>query len=93
LKLPSVDYSRGLPGALWNFEEAQLKRLVEAETAAPSIRGIFVFDDKKQIIGRITGQEGEIVDSLLPEDTGSMKEGKLEYVEGTEKNSVGRVVV
>jgi methyl-accepting chemotaxis protein len=84
---------QSLPGALWNFEEAQLKRLVEAETAAPSIRGIFVFDDKKQIIGRITDQEGEIVDSLLPEDTGSMKEGKLEYVEGTEKNSVGRVVV
>ncbi len=83
---------QGLPAAMWNFEIARLTQLVETETAAPSIKGIFVFDDKKLIIGRMTDQQGGIVESPFQEVAGSMQEGKLEYVDGTERKPVGRVV-
>lgn len=51
---------QNLPAAVWNFDEVQLKNVVEAEAAAPSVRGIFVFDDSKLLLGRMTSETGDL---------------------------------
>lgn len=84
---------QNLPAAVWNFDEVQLKNVVEAEAAAPSVRGIFVFDDSKLLLGRMTSETGDLVNSPPPEALENYQEVKLNYIDGEDQKTVGRVIV
>ena len=58
---------QNLPAAVWNFDEVQLKNVVEAEAAAPVCARHFVFDDSKLLLGRMTSETGDLVNESAPE--------------------------
>lgn len=86
---------QSLPAVVWNFDEIQLRNVVESESAAPSVRGVFVFDGTKQLLGRMTSESGELISSPLPEGDalGNHREEQLIYTDESEKTTVGRVIV
>jgi len=85
--------TQSLPSTLWNFELDQMDRIVLSEVYAQEVRGIFVFDKNNLVLGRITDDQGEIVEAELPSDLVTMKEVPLSFIDGGEENIVGRVVV
>jgi methyl-accepting chemotaxis protein len=82
-----------VPSTLWNFEAEQLKSIVESETSNDAVLGIFIYDDKKLILGRLKSDTGTISDAKLPENLKSMREEKLTYEENGKLNVVGRIVL
>ena len=85
--------TQSLPSSLWNFELDQMERIVLSEVYAQEVRGIFVYDKNNLVLGRITDDQGEIVEAELPSDLVTMKEVPLSFIDGGEENIVGRVVV
>ncbi len=82
-----------LPATLWNFETDQMISIVESEVSAGEIKGVFVFDNKKLVLGRITDDLGEVADSILPDDLGIVKELPLQFDDSGALNKVGRVIL
>lgn len=82
-----------LPITLWNFELQQMESIIESETASSDVLGIFVYDDKKMVAGRITDENGDIVKSELPDELDIIKERSLKYEDGGVENKVGRVLL
>lgn len=85
--------TQSLPATLWNFETDQMVSIVESEVSASEIKGVFVFDNKKLVLGRISDENGEVVKSDLPDDLGTMKESPLKFDDSGVLNSVGRVII
>lgn len=85
--------TQSLPATLWNFETDQMVSIVESEVSASEIKGVFVFDNKKLVLGRMTDDLGEAVDSKLPDDLGIMKELPLKFDDSGALNKVGRVIL
>ena len=84
---------QSLPATLWNFETDQMISIVESEVSASEIRGVFVFDNKKLVLGRISDESGEVIDATLPDDLGTMKENPLKFDDSGVLNKVGRVII
>lgn len=82
-----------VPSTLWNFETEQLKSIVESEASNDSVKGIFIYDDKNLVLGRIKSDTGAITESKLPEKLESLREEKLTYEENGKINTVGRIVL
>jgi len=85
--------TQSLPSTLWNFETDQMLSIVMSEVSAQEVRGVFVFDKNKQVLGRLVNDQGEILDSELPNDVAVMKEVFLYFVDSGVKTNVGRLVV
>ena len=86
--------TQSLPATLWNYELPQLASIVESELSAQEVRGIFVFDNKAQLLlGRLKNAAGAVIESNYPEQPGELKERDLRYSEGGIENSIGRVVL
>lgn len=83
--------SLSVPGMLWNYEFDKLATLVESEMGGVSIGGIYVFDDKGElVVGRSLGSSGSIVESdSLPQDSKRVSEKALTH----DGNNVGRLAV
>jgi len=85
--------TQSLPATLWNFETDQMISIVESEVSASEIKGVFVFDNKKLVLGRMTDDLGEVADSILPDDLGIVKELPLQFDDSGTLNKVGRVIL
>jgi len=85
--------TQSLPSTLWNFETEQMLSIVLSEVSAQEVRGVFVYDKNKLVMGRIVNAQGELIESDLPNDVVSMKEVSLSFVDSGAKNDVGRLVV
>lgn len=82
-----------LPSTLWNFETGQMTSIVESEVSAQAVKGVYVFDANKQVIGRISNDAGEIVKAEFPKDASMMIESPLNFDDAGVSNKVGRVFV
>ncbi|MGM0449681.1 MAG: methyl-accepting chemotaxis protein [Pseudomonadota bacterium] len=80
-----------VPGMLWNYEFDKLETLVDSEMNGVSIGGIYVFDEKGEIVvGRSVDESGDTVDSdSVPEDAMHLREKGLSH----DGNEVGRLAV
>jgi len=85
--------TQSLPSTLWNFETEQMLSIVLSEVSAQEVRGVFVYDKNKLVMGRMVNSQGELIESDLPNDVVSMKEVSLSFVDSGAKNDVGRLVV
>ena len=85
--------AQSLPSTLWNFESDQMISIVESEVSASSIKGVFVFDSNKMVLGRVSSAAGEVSESDFSDDLGSIKERPLKFDDSGSVNDVGRVVI
>ena len=84
--------SLSVPSTLWNYEFEQLKTIVESELGGVSIGGIYVLDDKGELVaGQRLNEDGKIVSSESVPDDGPYRREK-ELVHDGEKD-VGQLVV
>ena len=82
-----------LPSPIWNFDTEQMVSMIESELGTDVIKGIFVFDTKALILGRMKDDTGKIIETTLPTGTESTKEAALKYDDSGTINNVGRVIV
>ena len=85
--------AKSLPATIWNYEKEQMLSIILSEISAQEVGGVFVFDDKNLIFGRIIDEQGEVVESELPLESGGMKEVELSYTDSGEVSIVGRLIV
>ncbi len=84
---------QSLPSTLWNFETDQMVSIVESEVSASEIKGVFVYDNKKLVLGRMSDESGEVVKATLPDDLDTMKEKELKFDDSGVVNKIGRVII
>ncbi|GLQ31109.1 methyl-accepting chemotaxis protein [Litoribrevibacter albus] len=85
---------QSLPPTLWNFETDQMVSIVESEVSASEIKGVFVYDTKEIIMGRMVNEFEKIVDvKKLPADAGLTKQTVLEFDDSGSVSKVGKVVI
>jgi methyl-accepting chemotaxis protein len=81
-----------VPGLLWNFDEKQIDKMLEAEMIERDITGILVKSKNKIVSGRIRDAKGERIpakeDSVLD---GVIQTLPLEFQDGGVSKSVGIV--
>lgn len=82
-----------VPSTLWNFEMEQLTSIIESEASNESVKGLFIYDNKALVLGRLKTANGDVIESKLPSDLDFMLEEKLSYEENGKINNVGRVVL
>jgi len=85
--------AQSLPSTLWNFELEQMESIVLSEIYAQEVGGIFVFDESSLVLGRMSNDQGEVVEAELPPEVTVMKDVPLSFFDNNEENIVGRVVV
>lgn len=86
--------TQSLPPTLWNFETDQMISIVESEVSASEIKGVFVYDNKEIILGRMTNEFDKTVDiKKLPGDLGLTKQHALEFDDSGSVNKVGKVLI
>lgn len=85
---------QSVPATIWNFENEQMRNIVESELGAESIKAIFILDSEKAILGLTLSEGGDVQNAEL-EAYGNDKsqEMQLIYDDAGQKNDVGRVVV
>ncbi len=84
---------KSIPNTIWNFEVEQMGSIIESETQSSDVLGIFVFDEKKMLTGRLTQENGTIVTADLPENINIAKERALYFEDAGVTNKVGRVLL
>ncbi|MCP5169421.1 MAG: methyl-accepting chemotaxis protein [Hahellaceae bacterium] len=84
---------KSVPNTIWNFEMEQLGSIIESETASADVLGIFVYDDKKMLSGRMTEEDGSVTEAKLPDSLDIVKERALYFEDGGVQNKVGRVLL
>ncbi len=81
-----------VPALLWNFDENQIDKTLEAEMIEPDITGILVKSKDAVVSGRIRNAEGQIKpaekDAKL---TGTVQTIQLEFMDGGTSKPVGVV--
>lgn len=84
--------SLSVPSTLWNYEFEQLETIIESEMGGVSIGGVYVLDDKGELVaGRGLNEQGKIVESeSVPNDGPFRRERELIH-DG--ENDVGRLVI
>ena len=85
--------SQSLPVTLWNYETEQMVSIVESEASANAVRGVFVFDNDKLVLGRESSQDGTLSDAVFPTNAENTKEVELTFDDSGTLNAVGRVVI
>ena len=85
--------TQSIPSTLWNFEMEQMLSIVSSEVYAQEVRGIFVFDKNSLVLGRMTNDQDEVIESELPPNVTAMKEAPLTFLDAGEENIVGRIIV
>ncbi len=85
---------QSLPPTLWNFETDQMVSIVESEVSASEVKGVFVYDTKELILGRMTNEFDKTVEvNKMPQDVGLTKQSVLEFDDSGSVSKVGKVVV
>jgi methyl-accepting chemotaxis protein len=82
LKLVESRLKLNLPAAVWNYQEEQMKSILNSEQQSDAIAYI-----------KITSESGEKVSESVGAATDESKTFKLEYIEGSETNNVGSVTL
>ena len=86
-----------LPGAIFNFDEEQIEKILRAELSAAAIVGVTITRDGKPVAGAMRNRQGETV--TLKGATGGTADGviaadgrverPLEHAEGGKREAVG----
>jgi methyl-accepting chemotaxis protein len=82
LKLVESRLKLNLPAAVWNYQEEQMKSILNSEQQSDTIAYIKIVSDAGEKISESAGQV-----------TDESKTFKLEYVEGSDVNNVGAVTL
>jgi len=85
--------SQSLPATLWNYETEQMLRVILSEVSAQEVHGIFLYDKESFVLGRITNEQGEIVESETIPEAVLLQEVELTFMESEEVNIVGRFII
>ena len=81
-----------VPTLLWNFDEGQIDKTLEAEMIEPDIQGILVKSKDAVVSGRIRHADGQIKPAGKEAKlTGTVQTIPLEFVDGGTAKSVGVV--
>ncbi|MDF2177682.1 methyl-accepting chemotaxis protein [Aliiglaciecola sp. CAU 1673] len=82
LSLMSNRLQLSLPTAMWNFEETQMLRILNAEAKSDDVAYLELFNDAGDLVVKSEG-----------EPTGDTLDVKLVYVEGDETTPLGKVTI
>lgn len=82
LSLMETRLQLSLPAAMWNFEETQMLRILNAEAQSDDVAFLELFNEAGELVLKSQGRP-----------TGQTRDVKLEYVEGNETTPLGKVVI
>ncbi|MDT8989394.1 methyl-accepting chemotaxis protein [Curvibacter sp. APW13] len=83
----------GLPGAIWNFDKAQIDQGLNSEMGASFISGIVIKNGEKIVGGTVRGSDGKPQPGTQTPAFDYSKATDMEYMDGGKANSVGKVTV
>ncbi|AWL13088.1 Methyl-accepting chemotaxis protein PctB [Saliniradius amylolyticus] len=82
LKLLESRLQLNLPGAMWNFEEQQIQRILDAEQKSDSVARLELYNDSGELTAKSPGSQ-----------TDDQRQIRLHYQDGEEKIPLGKVVL
>ncbi|WP_373975591.1 HAMP domain-containing histidine kinase [Chitinibacter sp. SCUT-21] len=80
-----------VPGVLWNFDDIQLARILDAEMSYPGISGIEIYNGDSFLDGRIRNKDGEISKISNPTLGKDAKSFPLNYSGAENQKTLGHV--
>lgn len=81
-----------LPAAVWNFDEALIKKVLRAEMASDALQGVTLVTETGGTFGVARQLSGEVVEAAKPDvEIDDVREAKLYFEERTKKTDVGRL--
>lgn len=82
-----------LPVTLWNFEQVQMGKVLDAEVKADFVSGIYLYDGDKLLQSRSKNSQGEISQNQPLHDKSVAEALPLVYAEGADSRNVGQAYI
>lgn len=82
-----------LPMTLWNYEEEQMGKVLDAEVRSDFVIGIYIYDGEKLIQSRIKTPAGDIVKNENLRDRATASRTELSFTDNGEIRKVGQALV
>lgn len=82
-----------LPVSMWNFEEIQMGKVLDAEVASDFVTAIYLYDGEKLLQSRVKDAEGSISRNLALNDKSLAESLELVYTENNQTNKVGKAYI
>jgi methyl-accepting chemotaxis protein len=83
--------AKSLPGAVWNFDTAQVEQIITAEMEAPFVLGIDVTNANQSVASISRGPAGKLQATPLSQPAERVRSIKLQHVDGDQTMDAGTV--
>ena len=85
--------AQSLPSTIWNFEIDQLISIIESEVMSKDTLGIFVYDEKGLIAGRMKLGETSVETQTLPESADNIQQRPMLYEDSGRTVTIGHITL